>query len=134
MSILKYWNGSAWVEAVVGAQGEPGVPGTQPVFSMSGSLSVLAGGSRYYVESPASIAKIRASVGTQPTGTAVVVDVLLNGSSVLAGSLLAISPGSNTTVNTTSVPVVAGDYLTVDVTQVGSITPGADLSVSITFN
>ena len=102
-------------------------------FSSTGVLAVKSGGTRYYYEQAATIQQIRASVGTAPSGSSIIIDVRKNGTSIFPLSPKpTIISGTNTataTPDTTSLS--AGDYLTVDITQIGSITPGADLSVEI---
>jgi hypothetical protein len=82
------------------------------------------------------ILSVRASVGTASSGAAVVADVKLNGTSIFGANpkptIAAgqITSGKLTALATTT--VADGDRLTVDVVQVGSITPGKDLIVIVT--
>lgn len=117
---------------VAGPQGPAG-PGV-PVFSRAGAAAVTTGTIRYYLERDTTVSKVRAAAGTPPVGSPLAVDVLLNGVSLLAGGPLEIPAGDHTAVRTIAVPASAGDYLTVDITQVGSTTPGADLTVSVTLD
>jgi hypothetical protein len=102
-------------------------------FSSSGVLAVKSGGTRYYYEQAATIQQVRASVGTAPSGASIIIDVRKNGTSIFPISPRpATTSGSNTTTATPdTTSLAAGDYLTVDIVQVGSITPGADLTVEI---
>lgn len=100
-------------------------------YSIDGTLFADTGDHRLYVESDTTITKVRASVGTAPTGSAVAVDVNKNGTSILS-SAISISAGSNTaTATPTTTALSAGDYLTVDVDSVGSTTAGANLVVQV---
>jgi hypothetical protein len=103
-------------------------------FSSSGPVAVKVGGGRYYIEEAVSIVKVRSSVGTAPTGTTLLVDVNKNGSTIFTtqANRPAIAIGANTATGTPQVTALAvGDYLTVDVDQVGSTLAGADLTVQI---
>lgn len=100
-------------------------------YSYDGELAAGSGGHRFYVESDTTITKVRASVGTAPTGSAVTVDVNKNGTSILS-SAISIAAGANTATGTLSTTALsAGDYLTVDIDSVGSTTAGSDLVVQV---
>lgn len=107
-------------------------------YSISGPLEVGEGTLRLYNDTgqPWTIIAVRASVATAPAGSAVVIDVHKNGTSIFADpSGQPTIPASGTTHKVTSFadPVVAdGDYLTVDIDAVGSSDPGEDLVVQIT--
>lgn len=119
-----------------GPQGARGPVGTTPVFQRAGQLVTLTGTSRFYVEDVASISSVRASVGTAPTGAAVIVDVNKNGTTIFTNQANrpTIAAGGHTATATPAVTALAaGDYLTVDIDGVGSTNPGADLTVSVTL-
>lgn len=108
-----------------------------PPFSYTGELETGEGTFRFYNDSgrTLTITAVRASVGTAPTGTAIVLDVLKNGTTIYtnAGNRPQISAGQDT-VKSTNPDVTAwedGDYLTVDIVQVGSTVAGADLTVAV---
>ncbi len=73
--------------------------------------------------------------GSGPSGSAIIVDVNKNGASIFSTrpqiNSGAIAGGSGAVFSSDS--VVAGDILTVDVDQVGSSTPGADLTIGLVF-
>lgn len=107
-------------------------------FSSRGALVVEAGAHRLYNDSNSAwtIVSVRASVGTAPTGSSLLVDVNVNGVTIFTTQAnrptIAVSgntSGKVTTMNVTS--VASGAYLTVDVDQVGSTIPGADLTVQV---
>lgn len=116
---------------------EDGIAATDnPVFGLSGTLVVKVGVGRYYVEQACTLASVRASVGTAPTGAAIIVDVSKNGTTVFTtqANRPTIPAGSTTSGLVTNMDVTAlaaGDYLTVDVDQVGSTVAGADLVVQL---
>jgi len=119
-----------------GPQGSRGPAGTQPTFQRAGQLVTLTGTSRFYVEDAATISVVRASVGTAPTGSPILVDVNRNGTTIFTNQANrpTIAAGTHTDTATPAVTaLVAGDYLTVDIDGVGSTNPGADLTVSVTL-
>lgn len=105
---------------------------------MTGELEEVTGTAKLFNDSGRNwtITAVRATVAEAPTGSSVVVDVNLNGTSIFgsAGDQPTIAP-SETTNRVTSIAtstVADGDYLTVDVDSVGTSNPGADLVVQIT--
>ena len=106
------------------------------VFSKTGSLVVEAGVHRLYNDSGANwtIVGIRASAGTAPAGASILVDVNVNGTTIFTtqANRPAIAAATNTSGRVTNMDVVTvanGQYVTVDVDQVGSTTAGSDLTV-----
>lgn len=105
-------------------------------FTYQGTLKVVTGTSRWYVETACVFNSIRASVGTAPTGASIICDVKKNGTSIFnvttanrptiaASGFTALSGVPDTT------SFAAGDYITVDILQVGSTIAGADLTVNV---
>jgi len=107
-------------------------------WSYQGTVATIAGGQRLYVEQASTILSCRASVGTPPTGGSIKVDVNKNGSTIFTTQAnrpeIAISGNTSGAVTNMNVSALsAGDYLTVDVDQVGSTVAGADLTVTVTL-
>jgi hypothetical protein len=106
-------------------------------FFMANTLVTKTGVSRQYFEAPYTVTNVRASVGTAPTGSSIICDVKKNGTTIYTTSgnrpTIAISTNTATANNPDITSISAGDYLTVDVDQVGSTIAGADLTVSITL-
>ena len=107
-------------------------------FSSSGPLMVEAGGHRLYNDTNAAwtITSVRSSVGVAPTGSSVIVDINVNGTTVFTNQANrpTIAASASTSGKVTAIDVATigiGDYLTVDVDQVGSATPGSDLVVQV---
>jgi len=98
-------------------------------FNQEGTLSVTTGTARWYAPRNITINKIEGFLGTAGTGSATTFATLVNGSSNRTDS---ISAGS-TSVTTTglSISVNDGQYLTVNITAVG--TSAADLSVKFYY-
>lgn len=109
----------------------------QPFYS-SGLLMVETGTHRLYNDTPTSwtIVSVRASVATAPVGASIIIDININGTTIFTtqANRPAIAAGSNSSAKITNMNVTTiavGGYLTVDVDQVGSTAPGADLTVQI---
>lgn len=101
-------------------------------FSKTGALAVAAGAHRQYNDGrELTIDAVRVSVGTVPTGAALLVDVNLDGVSILSAAASVAAGGHTTTAAPTITLWPEGSYLTVDVDQVGSTTPGEDLTVTV---
>lgn len=116
------------------ASGATGATGLTPVFSRQGTLSTQTGTQRLYVERAGSIVVARATVGTPSTGSPILVDVNKNGTSVLSAPISITAAAFTATGTISNSSVSAGDYFTVDIDSVGSGTPGANLTVTITIS
>lgn len=124
-----------------GPQGDPGPVGPrgfgQAVFTMPGTIAVQTGTIRFRVVGSLSISGVVASVGQAPIGADIVVDVNVNGSSAFTVSGTQPTIGAGNQDSGVHVPTITalseGDYLTVDVDQVGSSFHGSDLTVQIIF-
>jgi hypothetical protein len=131
MGRLKVLVNGVWTDAV------PGTPGAgNAVFSVAGTLSTVTGLARWYNDSgrTLSIVKVRASVGVAPTGASLIVDVNKNGTTIFTtqSARPTIAAAGVTATGTPAVTTLAdGDYLTVDIDQIGSGTAGADLTVQV---
>lgn len=112
-------------------------PGVLFPFSRSGTLTLSTGTFRLYNDSGSTltIKAVRASVGTAPTGAAVVVDVKVNGTTIFASSAarptIAVSTNTAKVTSFATTSISDGQYFTVDVTQIGSTVAGADLTVQV---
>lgn len=105
-------------------------------FTRPGTLATGTGTIRFRMPVAATIQHVRLAVGTAPTGQSILVDVNKNGTTIFTtqANRPAIAAGANAETATTAPDVTAlaaGDYLTVDVDQVGSGTAGADFSAII---
>lgn len=104
-------------------------------FSVSGAVATATGAHRLYVEGNYTIVSVRASVGTAPTGASLIVDVNKNGTTIFTtqSNRPTIAASGNTdladAIEVSS--LASGDYLTVDVDQVGSTVAGANLTVTV---
>lgn len=114
------------------------VPITAPqvqTFSLLGVIAVTTSASRFVAPRSGTIKGVRVACGVAPTGAAVIVDLNKNGNT--AYTTQANRPtcpdgsnqGSETVPDVTS--LADGDYLTVDIDQVGSTVAGEDISVMV---
>jgi hypothetical protein len=106
------------------------------IFSVNGYLGVATGIARLGVEADYTILGVRARVYTSPTGSSILVDVNKNGTTIFTtqGNRPSIAASGNassyvTNMNVTSLS--AGDYLSVDVDQVGSTNAGSHMTVVV---
>ena len=107
-------------------------------FSKTGNLSTGTGTLRWYNDTGSSITldSARGSVGTAPASQSILIDVNNNGTSVwnaTQANRITIAAAGNTDEGGAfdDATIADGEYLTVDIDQVGSGTVGADLTVSI---
>lgn len=92
-------------------------------------LVLLTGTARFYPPNDITLLSIRLAVGTAPVGADVNVEIFKNGALLQALSIPDGLNVSNKFLPPSPLLVNSTDYLTVNVTQVGSTTPGADLTV-----
>jgi hypothetical protein len=117
-------------------------PATQTItfsltsFFKTGTLTTTTGVNRLPIDGTYTIVGTRLMVGTAPTGANIIVDIKKNGTTIyttqanrptIASGQNAGGPGATPDVTT----LTAGDYLTVDIAQIGSTVAGADLNVSV---
>ena len=129
---------SQWVE-IVGLPGADGPEAQQIIpFGRYGVLTASTGKERFRFPFAATILGVSASIDTAPTGADVVFDVNKNGTTIFTtqANRPRITFGTNACAEVTAIDVTAfaiGDYLTVDVDQVGSTIPGSDTAVFIRY-
>lgn len=125
------WNSLAFA---TGPRGESMI-----TYGKAGPAYVTTGKLRYKFPFAATIVGVSVSVDTAPTGADIIVDVNKNGTTifttqanrprVVAGAFSTAAEVTN--MNVTS--IAAGDYITIDVDQVGSTVAGSDLSVFVRY-
>lgn len=91
---------------------------------------------RYPIEGDWLISKVTATVGTAPTGQALHVDILKNGTTIFTTQTRQprIAVSTNIASNSAAIEVdtlTTGDYLQVALDQVGSTVAGSDLTVVV---
>lgn len=105
-------------------------------FTVSGALSVATGALRFIVPAKMTIRSAWAAVNTAPTGSSLIIDVNKNGTSIFTtqANRPTIIAGAFSYTSAASPDITAlgaGDYITVDVDQIGSTIAGSNLSVSL---
>jgi hypothetical protein len=107
-----------------------------PAYSKQGTLSATSGTMRLPIDGTHTIVGTRLMVGTAPTGANLIIDVKKNDATIYTTSANrptvvagANSGGPGATPDVTG--LTAGDYVTVDIAQVGSTVAGSDLTVVI---
>lgn len=103
-------------------------------FTMAGATSIQVGQMRLYADYACTIQSVRASVGTAPVGSSLLVDINKNGTTIFTtqAGRPTIAAGTFTDLATPDVTTLAAeDYLTIDVDQIGTTTPGSDLVVQV---
>lgn len=120
--------------AGVGASGQ-GPAGGVLAFGRTGTLALVAGSSRLYNprSDTLSLTSARASVNTAPVGADAVIEVLKNGSTTVVELTVIDGEYTSGRIALTNQSLVDGDYLVVNITQVGSTTAGSDLVVQLEF-
>lgn len=107
-------------------------------YSNTGSLSVVTGTYRLYNDSGTTwtINSVRASVGTPPSGSSIIIDVNVDGVTIFttqanrpAIAAAAYTSGKVTNMNITS--IANGSYVTVDIDAVGNTSAGTNLTVQL---
>lgn len=105
-------------------------------FYLTGNLAVTTGTQYLPVDGTYTITGVRLAVGTAPVGASIIVDIKKNNVTIFTTQANrptiaagATSAGPGVTPDVTSLS--AGDLLSVDIAQVGSTTPGANLTVAI---
>lgn len=108
---------------------------TTVTLSKTGSLIVMSGPVRYYMDENCTIVGVRTSVNTAPTGASIIIDINKNGTTVYTVQAnrptIAVSTNTATANNPDVTSLISGDYLTIDIDQIGSSVAGADLTVQI---
>lgn len=101
------------------------------------TLVVQAGTARWYAPVNLTITAVRASVGTAPTGASAIFDVNKNGTTIFTTQsnrpTIAASSFTDLADAIDVTTLSAGDYLTVDIDQIGSTVPGADATIQISW-
>lgn len=107
------------------------------VFEVSGQLVIASGQLRIYntLGDDYVIEEVEIGVGTAPTGISIIVDIHKNGVTIFTNQLhrpiIAAGAHQGTTVLIDDDAWDEGDYLTMDIDQIGSIVPGSNLTVMV---
>lgn len=114
-----------------------GIIPSDVVFTIPSTLTTGAKPVRIYIENLRTIANVVASVSTAPTGASVIFDVNKNGTTIFTTQANRPTITASSHFDAISIPAVTsignGDYLTIDVDQVGSTIPGSDAVIKVVF-
>jgi hypothetical protein len=104
-------------------------------FTVLGDLTTGLGASRWYNDTGRTLTfvSVRATAQTAPTGQDIIVDVNMDGTTIMTGTKVVIADGTNTVEQTTfsTTTVADGHYVSADVDQVGSTGHGGSLSITV---
>lgn len=107
-------------------------------WSMPGSISLYTGQIRIVniTGRTLTISAVAISCGTSPTGASIIVDINKNGTTIFTtqANRPAIAASGHASGKVTNMDVTSladGDYITIDVDQIGSTIAGSDLSVQV---
>lgn len=120
-------NTNAYIASVDTAKLETTDVDYSMTLTQQGTLAVTTGEARWYAPYNIATNSIKAYVETAPVGSAISITVNKNGSSAATPSISA--GATSATEITTPITMSEGDYLTVDITAVGSTTAGENLNV-----
>jgi hypothetical protein len=107
-------------------------------FGFAGVVAATVGVARFIMPNAGTLVGAVCSVGTAPTGQALICDINKNGTTIYStqGNRPQVAAGANTSA-ALAVPDVTSfsalDYFTVDVDQVGSGAAGADLILNLRY-
>jgi len=104
-------------------------------FSYAGALTVKAGVFKFPISVACIVESVQITAGTASAGASIIADVNKNGTTIFttqanrptlaAGAVLATAPAPAVTA------LAPGDFLTVDIDQIGSTTAGSDVMVVV---
>lgn len=116
--------------AALGTPGRTGAP--SPItYYRAGPALPLTGKARWRFPFNATLIGVSAAVSAAPQGDGIEFDVLVNG--VVAGTFTLPDGSEELAEQTISVPISVGDYVTVNITAVGSTYNGDDLTVFVRY-
>jgi hypothetical protein len=100
-------------------------------YRYSGLLAANQGDLRYYFHQPTVCEQIDVFVDEEPVGADVVISILKNS---VQSQTITLPAGDTSVLGTSStLSFTSGDFITVDITQVGTTSPGTNLYIVFTF-
>ena len=103
---------------------------------MQGVLATGLKPSRLYLPADSTITDVTLSVGTAPSGADLRANIRYDGTnSIWSAGYLAVAAGSYVARSSTfnHAGITTSNWLQVEITQVGSTTPGSDLAVVVRY-
>lgn len=131
---LYIYKASGWVVVVTGGAAIP----TMMIAVSDETTDLVTGINKitFRATQAMTLLEIRANCATAPTGSKIIVDINVNGSSILS-TKLTIDAGEKTSVIAdvaaviSDASIVDDDEITIDVDQIGSVIAGAGLKVTL---
>lgn len=123
----------AWV-SLGSVKGADGISPKEVYYSSTGTLAIRTGQLKRYIRDNHTIARVEILLGTAAGGSDILFDIKKNGVSHSIFNTDAVIPQgtlSATIDSFSNATLTAGDYLSVDITQIGSMVSGADLALTI---
>ena len=105
--------------------------GIEKDYKYNGILYPQNGTSRLYLSSDVTLNEVVANIEVGPVGSDLDLRINKNGSSA---TTLTIADSSTSATITPNISFVSGDYITVDITSVGSSTAGTNLHMALKFS
>jgi hypothetical protein len=100
-------------------------------YAYEGALEVHTGVKRLYAARTYTLSSVDAHLATAASGASVIINIKKNN---VVAATLSLGAGSTSSLsNAFSVSLTQGDYLTIDITQIGSTTAGTDLYLTLTL-
>jgi len=135
---FKIGDGStAWASLGYSGGGEPAITSAEKTYTIPGTLTTGVGVLRMYFTRSATITNIWASVATAPTGASLIFDVNKNGTTIFTNQSNRPTIPISGFVDISAIPDVvsftSGDYITVDVDQIGSTVAGDSAVIAIEY-
>jgi len=116
-------------------EGTSGFMWHQFIFTVEGNLSASSGLLKMYAPGPLTISEVAIAVNAAPAGQSIIVDIHKNGTTIFTDQNNRPTIAAGNTFGTSGTPDVTSlaknDYLTMDVDQAGSTTPGSYLVVHV---
>lgn len=105
------------------------------MYTIPGELVVQIGTVRLPITHNGTLLNVAIALGAAPNTDDVVMDLNKNGTTMFASGKPTITSGSTESLTNlpTTTAIAAGDFLTVDLDEVGTAYPGADLVVVISY-
>ena len=97
----------------------------------TGELVTFTGTKRWWINGEYNISRLLAYVITAPTGANISLNVNKNASNV---ATINIQANTTSTISSANISITQGDYITVDVTEIGTTVPGSDLSLIFEYS
>ena len=105
--------------------------GIEKDYKYTGILYPQNGSSRLFMSSAVTLNEVVANIEVGPVGNDIGLRINKNGTSA---TTVTITDGTTNATTTPNVSFVSGDYITVDITSVGSTTAGSNLYMVLKFS